>query len=423
MDDQVLHKFCREPEYFQISETNIIKRSTVPDEKVPWSVEYSEYKPKKYVKSDGFGLLVPPECNSRDLKRGVHDIIFNAKEENGLNRLSLEGAYELNEDGAPRNPRGRTGLCDRGILERWGPNQEAVPILSRWARKGDIPGDFPIDDDKKEHEEVEEKKVEKELPTSLVGVWRPKMGGTQTVLNNDMLRDDADPPHFAAINNEKPEFWAHLWLNEKTKIKLRDIGGQEFTGILSLDKDTKDVKITWSDDDVWTLIEEEWDIETENSEKKDGEVLTRNGKPILEVVIVQRQDEKGWSIPNTSIKSFSDVSATAKSLYGEEDFIDFKEMSDEQKENTRANLESFFDKMHCVHKGYMDDPRNTDNSWIETLAYNFHDASGETVSVLKLNPEYAPSEPHWRRLYGERVWYPSQKILLEKLARHHCAFF
>ena len=29
-----------------------------------------------------------------------------------------------------------------------------------------------------------------------------------------------------------------------------------------------------------------------------------------------------------------------------------------------------------VYKGYVDDPRNTDNAWMETTAYNFHDESG-----------------------------------------------
>lgn len=29
-----------------------------------------------------------------------------------------------------------------------------------------------------------------------------------------------------------------------------------------------------------------------------------------------------------------------------------------------------------VYKGYVDDPRNTDNAWMETVAVNFHDESG-----------------------------------------------
>ena len=43
------------------------------------------------------------------------------------------GAYDIVE-GLPRNPQGRTGLCDRGTLGRWGPNHAADPIVTRWRR-------------------------------------------------------------------------------------------------------------------------------------------------------------------------------------------------------------------------------------------------------------------------------------------------
>ena len=33
----------------------------------------------------------------------------------------------------------------------------------------------------------------------------------------------------------------------------------------------------------------------------------------------------------------------------------------------------------------MDDPRNTDNAWMETVAYNFHDEDGTSVGSFKLN--------------------------------------
>lgn len=44
-----------------------------------------------------------------------------------------------------------------------------------------------------------------------------------------------------------------------------------------------------------------------------------------------------------------------------------------------------------VYKGYVDDPRNTDNSWMETVAVNFHDDLGiinyeECYSFFFLSP-------------------------------------
>lgn len=36
-----------------------------------------------------------------------------------------------------RNPVGRTGMCGRGLLGRWGPNHAVDPIVSRWKRGKD----------------------------------------------------------------------------------------------------------------------------------------------------------------------------------------------------------------------------------------------------------------------------------------------
>lgn len=37
-----------------------------------------------------------------------------------------------------------------------------------------------------------------------------------------------------------------------------------------------------------------------------------------------------------------------------------------------------------IYKGYVDDPRNTDNAWIETIAMNFHDDTGEILDDVLL---------------------------------------
>ena len=32
-----------------------------------------------------------------------------------------------------------------------------------------------------------------------------------------------------------------------------------------------------------------------------------------------------------------------------------------------------------IYRGYVDDPRNTDNAWMETVVINFHDEIGDKV--------------------------------------------
>ena len=40
------------------------------------------------------------------------------------------------QDGRPLNPRGRTGMCERGLLGKWGPNHAADPIVTRFNPNG-----------------------------------------------------------------------------------------------------------------------------------------------------------------------------------------------------------------------------------------------------------------------------------------------
>ena len=39
-------------------------------------------------------------------------------------------------------------------------------------------------------------------------------------------------------------------------------------------------------------------------------------------------------------------------------------------------------KQFQIYKGYLDDQRNTDNAWVETVAMNFHDETRKTLSSL-----------------------------------------
>lgn len=43
--------------------------------------------------------------------------------------------------------------------------------------------------------------------------------------------------------------------------------------------------------------------------------------------------------------------------------------------------------LHCaqIHKGYLDDPRNTDNAWVETVAVSIHFDSQNDVQMKRLN--------------------------------------
>lgn len=102
-------------------------RFLVPEDKVPFEVSFPEYNPQYYLSdvviqkyqkylAGTFERVVDPE-NIRDVKRK-----FTTYE---------PAEIRLDSNGYPLNPRGRTGLRGRGVLERWGANFAADPIITR----------------------------------------------------------------------------------------------------------------------------------------------------------------------------------------------------------------------------------------------------------------------------------------------------
>ena len=79
-----------------------------------------------------------------------------------------------------------------------------------------------------------------------------------------------------------------------------------------------------------------------------------------------------------------------------------------------------------MYKGYVDDPRNTDNAWMETVAVNFHDDTGEIFSEFKLQVSCfcigTPGRCEGRseeRLYKPLLIYKPTTIFLgEKFSFH-----
>ena len=78
------------------------------------------------------------------------------------------------------------------------------------------------------------------------------------------------------------------------------------------------------------------------------------------------------------------------------------------------SLDALFDRGKEIYRGYVDDPRNTDNAWMETTAYHFHcgaelganfnfNAGDDAAAVRWLDVD--PREADYSNLYAShREW-------------------
>ncbi|KAJ8035331.1 Transient receptor potential cation channel subfamily M member 2 [Holothuria leucospilota] len=119
------------------------RRFPVPRKKIDWEVIFLEYEPTAFTDDsilNGSPDEVDPEILLEE-KEEMTEIKFNQVDEQyKCNRKSFLGEYKSDENGLPRNPRGRTGLVGRGALRRFGPNHRTDCIITRWKKtfRGDI---------------------------------------------------------------------------------------------------------------------------------------------------------------------------------------------------------------------------------------------------------------------------------------------
>ena len=142
-------------------------------------------------------------------------------------------------------------------------------------------------------------------------------------------------------------------------------------------------------------------------------VVNALGLPVLEFVCIRRKDTGELAIPGGMVDAGESVSVTLKREFGEEALnSESKDKSEEEREKIAAHLETIFASGQDVYSGYVDDPRNTDNAWMETVAKNFHDATGESFGIFKLHAGDDAAAVAWVAYSDELCLYASHKELI-----------
>lgn len=110
------------------------------------------------------------------------------------------------------------------------------------------------------------------------------------------------------------------------------------------------------------------------------------------------------------------VSKTLKREFMEE-ALNGLELDEESRKEKAVILDKFFDSGTEIFLGQVvTDPRNTDNTWMETVVYHVHDEKGDTVGKLDLKAGDDAKEVEWKDIDSDTLkLYADHKDFIEKI--------
>lgn len=106
------------------------KRFPILPDKISWNIGWPDYNPPYYTAKK---VLDQPPWADKELIPGNKNAFKWNLIDGLVNRVSYVQTYQIDNDGFPLNPIGRTGIKGRGVLGKWGPNHAADPIITRLA--------------------------------------------------------------------------------------------------------------------------------------------------------------------------------------------------------------------------------------------------------------------------------------------------
>ncbi|XP_049418102.1 ADP-ribose pyrophosphatase, mitochondrial isoform X2 [Epinephelus fuscoguttatus] len=144
-------------------------------------------------------------------------------------------------------------------------------------------------------------------------------------------------------------------------------------------------------------------------------------RPILQFVSIKRKDCGEWAIPGGMVDPGEQVSLTLQREFSEEALNSLAVPPAERVKISERITKLFKSPGFQVYKGYVDDPRNTDNAWMETVAVNFHDDSGNSVSELPLQAGDDAGQVQWVDVDSSFPLFANHSHFLELVAKERKA--
>ncbi|KAF6734510.1 ADP-ribose pyrophosphatase, mitochondrial [Oryzias melastigma] len=144
-------------------------------------------------------------------------------------------------------------------------------------------------------------------------------------------------------------------------------------------------------------------------------------QPILQFVSIMRKDCGEWAIPGGMVDPGEQVSLTLQREFSEEALNSLTVPPSDREKIYERITKLFSSNGSQVYKGYVDDPRNTDNAWMETVAVNFHDELGDSVSELPLQAGDDAGQVKWVDLDSSLDLYANHSHFLEMVAKERKA--
>jgi ADP-ribose pyrophosphatase len=128
--------------------------------------------------------------------------------------------------------------------------------------------------------------------------------------------------------------------------------------------------------------------------------VDRDGTWVLQLVVIKRKDTGAWALPGGMVDDGETVSETVRREFGEE-------AANQPTAALQVQCNRLLDELFApsptkshpstsreVYRGYVDDPRNTDNSWMETCVMHYH-CTPELGHLLPLHEGDDAAEVRW----------------------------